>query len=130
MPISIAPYSVPQAELKKLRDMFQDLLSKGFIFPNVSPWGARVLFVRKKDGFMSMCVNYQQLNKVIVKNKYAPRHIDDLFDQLQNTSLFSNSDLRSSYHKHIPKIAFKTRCGHYEFLVMSISLTNAPTIFI
>ena len=134
-PISIPPYRMAPAELKELKDQLQDLLSKGFIRPSVSPWGAPVLFVKKKDGTMRMCIDYRQLNKVTVKNKYPLPRIDDLFDQLQGASLFSKIDLRSGYHQlkirasDIPKTAFRTRYGHYEFLVMSFGLTNAPAAF-
>ena len=111
------------AELKELKDQLQDLLSKGFIRPSVSPWGAPVLFVKKKDGTMRMCIDNRQLNKVTVKNKYPLPRIDDLFDQLQKASLFPNIDLMYGYHQlkittsDIPKTAFRTRYGHYEFLV-------------
>ena len=97
-PISIPPYHMAPAELKELKDQLQDLLSKGFIRPSVSPWGAPVLFVKKKDGTMRMCIDYRQLNKVTVKNKYPLPRIDDLFDQLQGASLFSKIDLRSGHH--------------------------------
>ena len=112
-PISIPPYRMAPAELKELKDQLQDLLSKGFIRPSVSPWGAPVLFVKKKDGTMRMCIDYRQLNKVTVKNKYPLPRIDDLFDQLQGASLFSKIDLRSGYHQlkirasDIPKTAFR-----------------------
>ncbi|XP_055824467.1 uncharacterized protein LOC129892996 [Solanum dulcamara] len=134
-PISIPPYRMAPVELKELKDQLQDLLSKGFIRPSVSPWGAPVLFVKKKDGTMRMCIDYRQLNKVTVKNKYPLPRIDDLFDQLQGAALFSKIDLRSGYHQlkirasDIPKTAFRTRYGHYEFLVMSFGLTNAPAAF-
>ncbi|XP_027767800.1 uncharacterized protein LOC114074085 [Solanum pennellii] len=118
----------------ELKEKLQDLLSKGFIRPSVSPWGAPVLFVKKKDGSMRMCIDYRQLNKVTIKNKYPIPRIDDLFDQLQGASVFSKIDLRSGYHQlkvraeDIPKTA-RTRYGHYEFLMMSFGLTNAPTAF-
>ena len=86
------------AELKKLKDQLKDLLDKGFIIPNVSPWGAPILFVYKKDGSLRMCIDYRQLNKVTVKNRYPLPRIDDLFDQLQGASYFSKIDLRSGYH--------------------------------
>ena len=133
--ISIPPYRMAPAELKELKEQLKDLLDKGFIRPSVSPWGAPVLFVRKKDGSLRMCIDYRQLNKVTIKNKYPLPRIDDLFDQLQGASYFSKIDLRSGYHQlkvrecDIPKTAFRTRYGHFEFLVMSFGLTNAPAAF-
>ena len=134
-PISIPPYRMAPAELKELKSQLQDLLDKGFIRPSTSPWGAPVLFVRKKDGSLRLCIDYRQLNKVTMKNKYPLPRIDDLFDQLQGARYFSKIDLRSGYHQlkirgeDIPKTAFRTRYGHYEFLVMSFGLTNAPAAF-
>nr|GEY23533.1 putative reverse transcriptase domain-containing protein [Tanacetum cinerariifolium] len=111
------------------------LFDKGFIRPSSSSWGASVLFVKKKEGSFRMCIDYQELNKLIVKNRYPLPWIDDLFDQLQGSSIYSKIDLRSSYHQlrvreqDIPKTAFRTRYGHYEFQVMPFGLTNAPAVF-
>ena len=134
-PISIPPYRMAPAELKELKEQLRDLLEKGFIRPSTSPWGAPVLFVRKKDGSLRMCIDYRQLNKVTIKNRYPLPRIDDLFDQLQGAKCFSKIDLRSGYHQvrvreaDIPKTAFRTRYGHYEFRVLSFGLTNAPAVF-
>ncbi|KAJ9180944.1 hypothetical protein P3X46_009128, partial [Hevea brasiliensis] len=134
-PISIAPYRMAPTELRELKTQLQELLDKGFIRPSVSPWGAPVLFVKKKDGTLSLCIDYRQLNKVTVKNKYPLPRIDDLFDQLKGARVFSKIDLRSGYHQlrvkdaDVPKTAFRTRYGHYEFLVMPFGLTNAPAAF-
>ena len=122
-------------ELKELKLQLQELLDKGFIRPSVSPWGAPVLFVKKKDGTLRLCVDYRQLNKLTVKNKYLLPRIDDLFDQLEGASIFSKIDLRSGYHQlkikdaNVHKTAFRTRYGHYKFLVMPFGLTNAPAAF-
>ncbi|KAL5767474.1 hypothetical protein ACOSQ2_014257 [Xanthoceras sorbifolium] len=121
-PVSIAPYRMAPAELKELKIQLQELLDKGFIRPSVSPWGAPVLFVKKKDGSLRLCIDYRQLNKLTVKNKYPLPRIDDLFDQLRGACLrIKESD--------IPKTAFRTRYGHYEFVVMPFGLTNAPAAF-
>ncbi|KAA3465605.1 DNA/RNA polymerases superfamily protein [Gossypium australe] len=134
-PVSIAPYRMAPKELVELKVQIQELLDRGFIRPSVSPWGAPVLFVKKKDGSMRMCIDYRQLNKLTIKNKYPLPRIDDLFDQLKRAAVFSKIDLRLGYHQlkvkevDIHKTAFRTRYGHYEFLVMPFELTNAPTAF-
>nr|GEW48077.1 hypothetical protein [Tanacetum cinerariifolium] len=108
---------------------------KGFIRPSSSPWEAPVLFVKKKNGSFCMCIDYRELNKLTIKNRYPPSRIDDLFDQLQGSSVYSKIDLRSSYHqlrvreKDILITAFRTRYGHYEFQLMPFGLTNAPAVF-
>ncbi|XP_073121684.1 uncharacterized protein [Henckelia pumila] len=133
--ISKAPYRMAPLELKELKDQLEDLLNKGYIRPSVSPWGAPVLFVRKKDGSMKLCIDYRQLNQVTVKNRYPLPRIDDLFDQLQGSSVYSKIDLRSGYHQlrvresDVSKTAFRTRYGHYEFIVIPFGLTNAPAVF-
>jgi len=122
-------------ELVELKVQLQELLDKGFIRPSNSPWGAPILFVKKKDGTLRLCIDYHQLNKVTVKNRYPLPRIDDLFDQLKGARVFSKIDLRSGYHQlrikeqDIQKTAFQTCYGHYEFLMMPCGLTNAPTMF-
>ncbi|GJY39344.1 hypothetical protein Tco_0425708 [Tanacetum coccineum] len=129
------PYRLAPSEMKELSDQLKELSDKGFIRPSSSPWGAPVLFVKKKDRSFRMCIDYRELNKLTVKNRYPLPRIDDLFDQLQGSSIYSKIDLRSGYHQlrvreeDIPKTAFKTRYGHYEFQVMPFGLTNAPAVF-
>nr|GFA29818.1 putative reverse transcriptase domain-containing protein [Tanacetum cinerariifolium] len=112
------------------------VLGKGFIRPSSSPWGASVLFIKKKDGSLRMCIGYRELNKLTVKNRYPLLRVDDLFDQLQGSSLYSKIDLRSSYHQlrvrdeDIPNTVFRTSYGHHEFQVTPFGLTNAPAVFI
>nr|GEX52426.1 putative reverse transcriptase domain-containing protein [Tanacetum cinerariifolium] len=121
--------------MKELSEKLKELSDNGFMRPSSSPWGAPVLFVKKKDGSFQMCIDYQELNKLTVKNRYPLPRIDDLFDQLQGSNVYSKIDLRSGYHQHrvreedVPKTAFRTRYGHYEFQVMSFGLTNAPAVF-
>ncbi|KAL4016910.1 hypothetical protein IC575_024574 [Cucumis melo] len=128
-PISRAPYRMAPAELKELKVQLQELLDKGFIRPSVSPWGAPVLFVKKKDGSMRLCIDYRELNKVTVKNRYPLPRIDDLFDQLKGATVFQDR-LRSGYHRlRIRAVTsqdgLSIEYGHYEFVVMSFGLTNA-----
>ncbi|KAM2013165.1 hypothetical protein ACFX1T_024908 [Malus domestica] len=116
-PISLTPYQMALSELRELVD-------KGFIQPSTSPWGAPILFVRKKYGTLRLCIDYRQLNRGTIKNRYPLPRIDDLFDQFQNACVFSKIDLRSGYYQlkikseDVHKTAFRTRYGHYEFLVM------------
>ena len=132
---SITPCRMAPMELKELKLQLQELLEKGFIRPRVSPWKALVLFVKKKDGTLQLCVDYRQLNKMTVKNKYPLPRIDDLFNQLKGVGVFSKINLRSGYHQlrikdvDLNKKAFRTRYGHYEFLVIPLGLTNAPAAF-
>jgi hypothetical protein len=134
-PIHKAPYRMAPTELKELKEQLEELLDRGFIRPSVSPWGAPVLFVKKKDGSMRLCIDYWELNRVTIRNKYPLPRIDDLFDQLKEASVFSKIDLRSGYHQlkvredDVQKTAIRTRYGHYEFMVMPFGLTNAPSVF-
>nr|GEY04658.1 putative reverse transcriptase domain-containing protein [Tanacetum cinerariifolium] len=134
-PVARAPYRLAKSELKELSEQLKERSEKGFIQPSSSPWVAPVLFVKKKDGSFRICIDYRELNKLTIKNKYHLPRIDDLFDQLQGLSVYSKIDIRSGYHQlrtreeDIPITAFKTRYGHYEFQVMPFRLTNAPAVF-
>nr|GEZ07244.1 putative reverse transcriptase domain-containing protein [Tanacetum cinerariifolium] len=134
-PVARAPYRLAPSEMKELLDQLKELADKGIIRPNSSPWGAPVLFVKKKDGSFRICIDYRELNKLTMKNRYLLPRIDDLFDQLQGPSVYSKIDLRSGYHQlrvreeAILKTAFRTRYGHYEIQVMPFGLTNAPAVF-
>ncbi|GJS66948.1 putative reverse transcriptase domain-containing protein [Tanacetum coccineum] len=134
-PIPRAPYRLAPSEMKELLKQLKELSDKGFIRPSSSPWGAPVLFVKKNDGSFRMYIDYWELNKLTVKNRYPLPRIDDLFDQLQGSSVYSKIDLRSGYHQlrvqeeYIPKTAFRARYSHYEFQVMPFGLTNAPAVF-
>ena len=107
----------------------------GFIRPNTSPWGAPVLFSKKKDKTLWLWIDYRQLNMVIIKNMYPFPRIDDLFNQLRGARVYSKIDLRTGYHQlrvreaDIPKTAIRTRYGQFEFTMMPFELTNAPTAF-
>ncbi|GKE60910.1 putative reverse transcriptase domain-containing protein [Tanacetum coccineum] len=132
---SVTSLSLAPSEMEELSGQLKELQDKGFIRPSSSPWGASVMFVKKKNGSFRMCIDYRELNKLIVKSRYPLPRIDDLFDQLQGLQFFSKIDLRSGYHQlrvhegDIPKTAFRTRYGHFEFTVMPFGLTNAPAIF-
>eukprot|EP00253_Pinus_taeda_P020616 PITA_20616 len=134
-PVSRAPYRMSVPELTELKMQLQELLDKNYIRPSVSPWGAPVLFVKKKDGTFRMCIDYRQLNKLTIKNKYPLPRIDELFDQVKGATVFSKIDLRSGYHQirikeqDIAKTAFRTKYDHYEFVVLPFGLTNAPETF-
>nr|GEX23055.1 reverse transcriptase domain-containing protein [Tanacetum cinerariifolium] len=130
-----ASYRLAPAEMQELSTQLQEIFNRGFIRPSSSSWGALILFVKKKDGSFRMCIDYRELKKLTVKNQYPLQRIDDLFDQLQGSRVYSKIDPRSSYHQlrvheeDIPKTEFRTRYGHYEFQVMPFSLTNAPAVF-
>jgi hypothetical protein len=133
--IYMTPYRMATPELAELKEHIKELLEKGFIHPSSSPWGAPMIFVLKKDGTQRLCVDYCALNEVTVKNKYPLPRIDDLFDQLHGACVFLKIDLRPGYHQlkiwecDIPKTAFESRYGLYEYMVMSIGLNNAPAYF-
>ena len=134
-PISMTLHRMAPVELQELRVQLQELLDKGFIRPSTSPWGAPVLFTKKKAKTLRLCIDYKQLNRVTIKNRYPLQRIDNLFDQLRGARVYSKIDLRTSYHQlrvretDIPKTAFRTRYGHFEFTVMPFGLTNAPAAF-
>jgi hypothetical protein len=134
-PVSKTPYRMSTPELKELRMQLEELLKKWYIRPSVSPWGALVLFVKKNDGTLRLCIDFRQWNKYTINNNYPLPRIDDLFDHLRGTKIFSRIDLRVGYHQvkikeeDIHKTTFRTRYGHYEFVVVPFGMTNAPTIF-
>jgi hypothetical protein len=134
-PIAQRPYRMNPQELEELKKQLADMLSKGLIRPSASPWGSPVLFVDKRDGTIRLCVDYRKLNEVTIKNKYPLPKIEDLFDQLNGAKVFSKIDLCTGYHQlkvresDIPKTAFTTCYGLFEYTVMSFGLTNAPAYF-
>ena len=134
-PLSKCLYRMAPAEMAELKKQLEELLDKGFIRPSSSPLGEPVLFAKKKDGSMHLCIDYRGLNRVIVKNNYPLPRIDELLDQLKGAKWFSKIDFASGYHQipiepnDIRKTTFRTRYGHYEFVVMPFGLINAPAAF-
>ena len=131
----MTPHRMVPVELQELKVQIQDLLDKGFIRPSTSPWGAPILFAKKKDKTLRLCIDYLQLNRITIKNRYPLPTIDDLFDQLRGAQVYSKIDLRTSYHQlrvrevDIPKTTFRTQYEHFEFTVMPFGLTNPPVTF-
>jgi hypothetical protein len=134
-PIARTPYQMLTPELQELKMKLKELLDLRLICPSVSPWGALMIFVRKKDRSWRLCIDYRQLNKATIKNQYPLPRIDDLFGQMKGVAIFSKIDLRLGYHQlrieeeDIPKTTFKTRFRHYEFTVLPFGLTNATSVF-
>ena len=134
-PISMTSHIMVPTELQELKVQLHELLNRGFIRPSTSPWGAPVLFAKKKDKTLLLCIDYRQLNKVTIKNRYPLPRIDDLFNQLRRAWVYSKIDLRTGYHRlrvkeeNIPKTMFRTRYGHFEFTVMPFGLKNALDAF-
>ena len=131
----MTPHRMAPVELRELRVQLQELLDKGFIRPSTSLWGASVLVAKKRDKALRLCIGYRQLNMLTVKNRYPLPRIDDLFDQLRGARVYSKIGLRTGYlqlkvrETDIPKAAFRTRYGHFEFTVMPFGLTDVPTAF-
>ena len=134
-PISMTPHRMASIELQELKVQLQELLDKGFIRPSTSPWGTLVLFAKKKDKTLRLCIDYRLLNRVTIKNRYPLPRINDLFDQLKGAQVYSKIDLCTGYHQlrvretDIPKTVFRTRYGHFEFTVMPFELMNVPMAF-
>jgi len=134
-PVSMAPYCMAPAELVEVKKQIEELTAKQFIRSNTSPWEAPMLLVKKKDESSCLCVDYRQLNKMTIKNKYHLPRIDDLMDQLHGSLVFLKIDLRSRYHQilikadDVEKTAFRSRYGHYEYVVMPFGVTHAPAVF-
>ena len=131
----MASHRMALVELQELKVQIQELPGKGFIRLSTSPWSAPVLFAKKKDKTLQLCIDYRKLNRVMIKNRYPLPRIDDLFDQLRGARFYSKINLRISYHQlrvreaDIPKTVFRKQYGHFEFTVMPFGLTNAPTTF-
>ncbi|KAJ9532055.1 hypothetical protein QJQ45_003790 [Haematococcus lacustris] len=124
-----------QDEHAELKKQVQDLLAKGMIEPSSSPFAAPILFVKKKSGELRMGLDYRQLNKITIRDQYPLPRIDDLFDKLSGCTVFSSLDLQAGYNQiritpeDVPKTAFRTPDGHYQFKVLSFGLCNAPATF-
>nr|GFC14548.1 putative reverse transcriptase domain-containing protein [Tanacetum cinerariifolium] len=135
MPVVKSPYRLAPFELEELSGQLKELHDKDFIQPSSSPWGALVLFVKKKDRSFRMCIDYRKLNKLTTKNRYPLPRIDDVFDKLQGSQYFSKINLRSGYHQlrvhedDILQTSFRTHYGHFKFIIIPFGLTNAPAIF-
>ena len=135
LPISMTPHRMALVELQELKVQLQELLDKGFIRQSTSPWGSPVLFTKKKGKTLRLCIDYRQLNRVMIQNRYPLPRIDDLFDQLRGARVYFKIDLRTGNHQlrvretNIPKTAFRTRYGHFEFTVMPFGLTNVLAAF-
>jgi hypothetical protein len=135
VPMSRTPYRMSTPYLVELKLQLKEMWDKDYIRTSVYSWGELTLFVKTKGGTLRLCIDYIKLNKMTINNKYPFPRIDDLFDQLKGAIIFSNIDLRSGYHQvqikdeHIHKTTFRTRYGHYEFVVVPFGLTNAPTTF-
>ena len=134
-PPSRPTYRMSDVELAEVKKQLAELQRLGFIRPSKSPYGAPILFVKKKDGTLRMCIDYRALNKITIKNKYPLPRIDEMLDRLHGANIFTKIDLRSGYHQvrihpsDVDKTAFNTRYGHYEYLVLPFGLTNAPATF-
>ena len=134
-PIYMTLHRMALVELQELKVQLRELLDRGFIRPSTSPLGAPVLFAKKRDKTLRLCIDYRQWNRATIKNRYPLPQIDDLFDQLRGARVCSKIDLLTGYHQlkvkeaDIPKTAFRNRYGHFEFTVMPFRLTNAPTAF-
>ena len=135
LPIPMTPHRRAPVELQELRVQLKELLDKGFIRPSTSPWGASVLVAKKRGKTLRLCIDYRQLDGVTIQNRYPLPRIGDLFNRLRGARVYSKIDLRAGYHQlrlretDIPKTAFRTRYGHFEFTMMPFGLTNTPTAF-